>query len=166
MPTLIKDGQVAENDWQRVDSADDLGEALASPAEKLLVSLALWNDHSTELGSSGKTIGVWLDSEEDPYALPDTVAELPLIALNFPVFRDGRPFSAAAIIRERLGFRGELRAIGDVLRDQLFYMKRCGFDSFEISDEANVEEALSAFNDFTDSYQSTVEEPKPLFQRK
>lgn len=167
MPTLIKQGQVVEDTWQKVemDAGLDSVEG-ADTAQQIIVPLAMWLAEKDTLAGIGKTIGVWLDSEDDPYLLSEDVGTLPLIALNFPSFRDGRAFSSAAILRERLGYKGELRAIGEVLRDQLFYMDQCGFDSYELSEGVSVESALSAFNDFHTSYASTVTEPTPLFRRR
>ena len=167
MPTLIKNGQVAENTWQLVDMDAGLDNVLGTDTgEHVIVPLAMWLAEKDTLAGADKAIGVWLDSEDDPYVLAEDAATLPLIALRFPIFRDGRPFSTAAILRERLSFQGELRAIGDVLRDQLFYMQKCGFDSFEIGEGVSVEDAISAFADFQTSYASTVTEPVPLFRRR
>jgi len=166
MPTLIKDGAIIDNPWHTVQKETELAEALDAVEDHVIVPFSLWQEHKGELGESGKTVGVWLDSDDDPYELAYDVGDLPLIALNFPVFRDGRAFSSAAILRGRLSFKGELRAIGDVLRDQLFYMKRCGINSFELEDGINAEEALASFNDFSENYQSTIETPEPLFQRR
>ncbi len=166
MPTLIKDGQVIENTWHLLAKDVELTAALADTAGHIVVPFALWQEHKDSLMDSDKEIAVWLDSQDDPYELANDVIDLPLICLNFPVFRDGRAFSAAVILRERLNYQGEIRAVGDVLRDQLFYMKKCGMDSFDLADGVNVENALEAFNDFSTSYMSTVEEPLPLFRRR
>lgn len=166
MPTLIKDGQVAENDWALMAKDSELAAALSNTSAKILVPLSLWQAQKPALQASEKTVGVWLDSDDDIYELGAEATNLPIIALNFPVFMDGRSYSSAAILRERLGFEGELRAIGEILRDQLFYMKKCGINSFEISDSVKLEDALAAFNDFANNYQSTSEEPLPLFRRR
>ena len=166
MPTLIKDGQISDNTWHFIARDADLAEAIDDTGDQILVHIALWQEHKDELSASHKSIGVWLDSDDDAYDLAYDVGELPLIAVNFPVFKDGRSFSNAAILRERLSFTGELRAIGDVLRDQLFYMKKCGINSYELSDAIDAKEALAAFTDFADNYQSTVEVPDPLFRRR
>jgi uncharacterized protein (DUF934 family) len=166
MPTLIKDGIISENNWHFVPRDTDLAGVIDHSGNNSLVHIALWQEQKSDLLASNKKIGVWLDSDDDAYELAGDVDDLPLIAVNFPVFRDGRSFSNAAILRLRLSFKGELRAIGDVLRDQMFYMKKCGINSFELSDTVDVEEALAAFTDFADNYQSTVEDPAPLFRRR
>ena len=112
MPTLIRNGQVASNDWQQVGMEAGLDSVIgADTGKKILVPLAMWMAEKESLAGCGKEIGVWLESDDDPYELATDVGKLNLIALNFPVFRDGRPFSAASILRKRLGYRGELRAI-------------------------------------------------------
>ena len=85
---------------------------------------------------------------------------------NFPHFMDGRAYSTAVILRKHFHYEGELRAIGDVLRDQLFMMKRCGFTTFDLRDTVKLEDAQTAFSDFTTNYQATVETPEPLFRRR
>ncbi len=166
MPTLIKDGQVVDNPWSLLAKDVDLNTALSDESSHIVVPFALWQEHKDSLMESGKAVAVCVDSDDDPYELANDVIDLPLICLNFPVFRDGRAFSAAAILRERLNYQGEIRAIGDVLRDQLFYMKKCGINSFDLADGVKVEQALAAFNEFSTSYMSTVEEPLPLFRRR
>ena len=166
MPRLIKDGVVTENPWRCIAKDAESADAINDQSNQILVHLSLWQNHKDELKASQKEIGVWLDSEDDPYELANDTADLSLIAVNFPVFRDGRAFSSAAILRERLSFKGELRAIGDVLRDQVFYMKKCGINSFEIEDSLDVDALLQGFADFKDSYQSTVDNPEPLFRRR
>jgi len=88
-----------------------------------------------------------------------------VIAIDFPQFTDGRGYSHARLLRERYHYAGELRAIGDVARDQLYYLAQCGFDAFQIPDGRDASAALSAFADFTDGYQSTTLRA-PWFQRR
>jgi uncharacterized protein (DUF934 family) len=89
-----------------------------------------------------------------------------LIAIDFPTFVDGRGYSSARLVRERLGYRGELRAVGDILRDQVFYLLRCGFDSLLLREDQDVDAALAAFGDFIEVYQRAVDRPVPLFARR
>ena len=109
---------------------------------------------------------MWLDSHEEPAAIAGDLDRFALVAVNFPKFGDGRGYSIARLLRERYGYKGELRAIGEVVRDHLFFMARCGFDAFLLRDDQDPEEALTAFGDFSDSYQSTVDRPLPLFRRR
>ena len=111
-------------------------------------------------------IAIWLDSDENVNDIGSDLRQFTLIALNFPVFSDGRSYTNARELRQHLNYEGEIRAIGDVLRDQMFYMARCGFDSFEIRHDQDPDACLSAFNDFQTGYQSSIDEPNPLFRRR
>jgi len=167
MPRLIdKHGAILANDWVILAKDCALQDALAHAANKLFVPLQLWLAHKPELLASGKVVAPWLDSDEQASAIADDLTSLPLVALNFPAFMDGRSYSTATNLRQHYNYAGEVRAIGDVLRDQLFYMRRCGFSSFDLKDSVKLEEAQTALRDFRDSYQSTIEEPLPLFRRR
>jgi uncharacterized protein (DUF934 family) len=140
------------------------------PSGKILVPLSVWRARKAELTPRlhAGELGVWLESFELVEDLVESVADintLPLIALHFPRFADGRGFSMAALLRTRYGYRNELRAIGDVLRDQLYYLSRCGFDAFALRADQDPHEALSAFDDFSDNYPATVDR-LPLFRRR
>jgi uncharacterized protein (DUF934 family) len=143
-----------------------LEDALVSSASHLLVNATLWQQHKQELLASGKQIAVWLDSDQTADMIATDLDRLPLVALNFPGFMDGRSYSTAFVLRKHHGYAGEIRAIGDVLRDQLFYMKRCGFTTFDLKDTVKLEDAQRAFSDYSTTYASTVEEPQPLFRRR
>ena len=88
------------------------------------------------------------------------------VEVHFPKFGDGRGYSLARLLRERYGYRGELRAVGHITRDLLFFLESCGFDAFELREGENPQEALAAFEDFSESYQASVARPQPLFRRR
>lgn len=113
------------------------------------------------LGMDDKSeTGVWLDSHEEIEEIAGFVSELPVVALNFPVFTDGRAYSSASILRRRYGYEGELRAIGDVRIDQLEQMRRCGFDSYDLNDDQDAEKAMGVLlNGYSHSYQATAGQP-------
>ena len=111
-------------------------------------------------------IGVWLAPDDEPDRLAQFASGIGLIAVDFPVFKDGRGFSIASLLRTRYGFRGELRAIGDVLIDQLFYLRRVGFSSFALRVDQDPETAVTALRTFTDVYQASVDQPLPYFRRR
>ncbi|HYS14935.1 MAG TPA: DUF934 domain-containing protein [Burkholderiaceae bacterium] len=111
-------------------------------------------------------VGVWLAADSEPGQLAEFTSAVALIAVDFPVFRDGRGFSTATLLRTRYGFRGDLRAIGDVLVDQLFYLRRVGFTSFALRADQHAETAVAALRTFTDVYQSSVDQPLPYFRRR
>ena len=107
-----------------------------------------------------------LEPHDDPAAVADRLAGAARVEVNFPKFGDGRGFSIARLLRERYGYKGELRAVGQVARDHLYYMEQCGFDAFLLRDGEDVAEALAAFDDFSEAYQATVAQPVPLFRRR
>jgi uncharacterized protein (DUF934 family) len=89
-----------------------------------------------------------------------------LVRVVLPKFTDGRAYTLARLLRSRLAFAGELRVTGDVLRDQLFYLARCGFDAFELPEGADVSDALRAFADFTVTYQPAADHDEPIWRRR
>jgi len=107
-----------------------------------------------------------LEPTDDPAVLAGAVGLARVIAVNFPKFGDGRGYSIGRLLRERYGYKGELRATGEVARDHLQAMAQCGFDSFQLREGEDPQEALAAFDDFSDSYQATAAQPRPLFRRR
>ena len=107
-----------------------------------------------------------LEPGDDPARAADRLRSAARVEVNFPSFTDGRGYSIARLLRERHGYLGELRAVGDVQRDQLFYLARCGFDAFLLRDGLDAQEALCALHDFSEAYQASVERPEPLFRRR
>jgi uncharacterized protein (DUF934 family) len=107
-----------------------------------------------------------LEPQDDPAAVASRLALAARVEVNFPKFGDGRGFSIARLLRERYGYKGELRAVGEVARDHLYNLEQCGFDAFLLRDGEDVDDALAAFDDFSETYQSTVAQPLPLFRRR
>jgi uncharacterized protein (DUF934 family) len=107
-----------------------------------------------------------LEPTDDPAAFVDRLANVARVEVHFPKFGDGRGFTLARLLRERYGYRGELRAVGHVVRDHLYYMESCGFDAYELKDGEDPEEALAAFDDFSEAYQASTTRPLPLFRRR
>ena len=162
MPKLIKQGTVIDDDWTLIEAlADDA----ALPAGRVILPLRAFEARREALADRGG-LGVWLNSDEEPSRLQDVLAQFAVIAINFPAFTDGRGYSYAQLLRQRYAYKGEIRAVGDVLRDQLFYMKRCGFDAFALRADQDPNTCLAAFNDFSDSYQAAADQPSPLFRRR
>ena len=162
MQKLIKDNVIVDDNWQIVAKTDTVIPAGA----QLLLPYSLWSQQADAVAQR-EDIGVWFDSDELPTSEQATaLGKLALIAIHFPVFTDGRGFSIARLLRERMGYRGELRAFGHVIRDQLCYMKRCGFNSFILKDNSNLQAALASLDDFTEYYQNSVDQPLPLFRRQ
>lgn len=167
MPKLVKDGAIIENIWQLIAKPDGVEPAtIEVPTGNVIVPFVVWQTQKSAL-QQRTDVGVWLDSDETADLLADDVNSLPLIGVNFPTFMDGRSFSTARVLRERYKFAGELRAVGNFMRDQLCYLKRCGVNAFAFSnEEIDLEAALKSLNDFTEYYQSSVDQPVPLFKRR
>ena len=158
MPKLIKNGIVSDDQWILIAAGESYNND-----DDILLNVADWNDDAAN--RSGKT-GIWLDSDQAPSLIPVAVNDLPVIAINFPAFADGRGYSYAHVLRQEMGYTGELRAVGDVLRDQLFFMQRCGFDAYSLRADRDAEQAIASFNDFQNSYQAAVDDSTPLFQKR
>lgn len=145
---LIKNGAVVEDDWTVV--ADDAAVPADRPA---IISLERWQADSGKLAGRNAALGVRLESKHSAADIAADLDRFMLIAIDFPTFRDGRGFSTARLLRERHGFAGELRAVGDVLRDQFAFMHRCGFDAFEVADAAEAEAFGAELARFPVTYQ-------------
>ena len=161
MAQLLKDGQVTDNTWTLV--AEDAAEL---PAGDILVPLNLWQQQGSELDQHGGTVGVWLVGNEEIETVAELLIMAPVVAIKFPKFVDGRGFSMARLLRERYGYQGEIRAIGEIIRDQLYLLQRCGFNAFEFGAEVDLAEARKSLADFSDAYQVAVDQPVPLFKRR
>ena len=138
MQRLIKNGEVINDSWHLLDKDATL-DGLPN-SDSIIVPLALWLEHSHALKARDGGLGVWLDSDEEVESIADDLSQFQVVALNFPVFSDGRNYSNARLLRDRYQYQGEVRAIGDVLRDQLFFMQRCGFDAFALRADRNADE--------------------------
>ncbi len=157
--SIIIDGNIAEDLWILVGK-----DATEIPAGPVILPQALWNESKDSLSDRGQ-VGVWLDSDEPPCLIEQDLESFAVIAVNFGSFMDGRGFSYGRELRDTYGFNGEIRAIGSFIRDQLFYLKRCGFNSFAL-EGSDQEEALASFAAFSDSYQAGADQPNPLFTRR
>lgn len=134
-------------------SAIPVGAKVLLPLTEFREFAGTWQKH---VGDNG-ALGVKLTPTDDPASIANDLDKLALIAIEFPAFADGRGYSTATLLRERYRYIGELRAVGDVLRDQIFLMSRAGFTTFALRDDQNVEKALAAFNDFSAYYQHAAD---------
>jgi uncharacterized protein (DUF934 family) len=165
MTGIIRNGRVVDDAWRIVPATGEMLAPAVLP-ERAIVPLSLWRAKKNEILARGKPVGVWLDSHEGPEAIVADLACFSVVAIHFPKFTDGRGYSTARLLRERYAYAGELRAIGDVLRDQLFFLRRCGFDTYAVRADRDIEAALAGFDDFPESYQAAVDQPLPLFRRR
>ena len=162
---IIKNKAIVADDWVVVRLDDqESAENVNVAAGKVIVPLQVWLKQRDVLRQRAE-IGVWLASDERPEVLKDDINRFSVIAVDFPKFSDGRGYSIAYNLRARLGYTGELRAIGDVLRDQLFYMQRVGFDAFAPRPDRKIEDALKGLSDFSEVYQTSFDRKQPLFRR-
>ena len=167
MPKIIRDQQIVDDAYAVFKLGEHENAVTARlPDGPTLFPLTVWLARKDEILARSAAAGVWLESGEDPVAIAGDLENLPVIAVNFPKFTDGRSYSTARLLRERYAYRGEIRAIGDVLHDQLFFMKRCGFDAYALRADKDASEALAGLGDFSETYQAAVDQPLPLFRRR
>lgn len=164
MQRIIKNGQLIDESWHLLPK-DAILDGIPN-CDDLIVPLGLWVEHSTALKARDGGLGVWLDAGEEIEEIADQLDHFQVIALNFPAFTDGRHCSTAYLLRNRYGYKGEVRAIGDVLRDQLFSYLRVGFDAFALREDKDPLDALKAFEEFSEVYQASTDQPLPLFRRR
>jgi uncharacterized protein (DUF934 family) len=162
---VIRDRRV-ENDLWQVVGLPPVEDPAPLPHGPILVPLAVWQARREELAARGEPVGVWLKPDDEPAALAPDLDRVSLVAVHFPKLGDGRGYSTAVLLRTRYGYRGELRAFGDLGRDQLLNLARCGFDSFKLAPHHDPESALAAFGELGTRYQAAVDEPLPLFRRR
>ena len=160
MPKIINKDKIVDDKWVVLPKnySGNLPENQLS-----LAPMKYWLENKESIRIA--VLGLWIDSDEDVEALGEDANQFPLIAVNFPSFTDGRGFSTARLLRERFGYSGQLRAIGNPNRDQLFYLKRCGFDSFVLPEGTDLEAALESLKDFSVTYQNAADQPNPHFRR-
>lgn len=168
MAQILKQGALVDDPWIVLQPGEgETAEQVDLPAGDILVPLTIWRARTAELRARSGRCGLILNGD-DP--IEETAADLdhfPVIAVHFPKFADGRGYSLAALLRQRYGYRGELRAVGDVLHDQLFFLQRVGFDAFALHPEKDAAYALAAgFSTFSERYQGASDQPLPLFRRR
>jgi len=150
---LIRATGVVDDPWLFAQDEEPLPEAGA-----VIITLARWQANRDQLTARPTPLGLRLKSDQPPSLIAGDVERFDVIALEFPKFTNGRAFSSARLLRERYGFRGELRAVGNVLRDQLAFMRRCGFDSYEIPPQVDAAVWLSSLGGISVVYQPATDE--------
>ena len=154
---LIKDGVEAKDSFVNASHLDTL------PASgDIIVSLEQWSEHRDALLARGTQLGVALKSGQHPDSIADDLQHFAVVALEFPAFTDGRAYSYARILRDQHGFAKELRAVGDVLLEQLLYMNRVGINAFDIVGDNDLEQWKVAAADYTVWYQPTNDGRKTI----
>ncbi|WP_339044959.1 DUF934 domain-containing protein [Candidatus Zinderia endosymbiont of Aphrophora alni] len=166
MSIIIKNNIILNDNWLifYINNKKKLKNIII-PNGKIIIHINIWNKYYFFL-KKRKNIGIWIFSFENFKKIKKKKIKFKIIAINFINFLDGRGYSLAYEIRNKFNFLGELRAIGNVLRDQIFYMKRVGFNSFLIKKNKNIFNIFNGLYDFSEKYQSSFDEKKPLFLRK
>jgi len=162
---IIRNKTIVSDDWTllRIEK-DQAPDSVSVLTGKVIVPLTVWLAQKAVLQDRPE-LGVWFASDERPEELTGDVQRFKVIAVDFPKFSDGRGYSIAYNLRARIGYTGELRAVGDILRDQMFYLQRVGFDAFAPRPDRSIEDALKGLNDFSVKYQTSWDEKNPLFRR-
>ena len=161
---ILRRRELIEDDWTLLE---DGGAADASAAGgKVIVTLARWRSQREALLAAHAAVGVLVPNTADIEAVYPEIDGRPLIALQFPTFSDGRALSQAVVLRRRVGFTGELRAVGDVIRDLVFWLGRCGFDSIVPRQDQSLEACREAFEELSVAYQAVADGHTPVWVRR
>ncbi|HZP12009.1 MAG TPA: DUF934 domain-containing protein [Nevskiaceae bacterium] len=161
MSKIIRHQRIVDDDWIAI--ADD---AEIPTSGRAIFSWKRWQEVRDALKTGDVVAGVRIPNTLDLATAWDQLKDRPLIAIEFPAFGDGRAFSQARLLRERYGFKGEIRAVGDVVRDQIFFMHRTGIDTMVPRADQDLAVCLTAFRDFTVPYQGSADQPISVFQRR
>ena len=161
MPQVLKDNRLIDDSWTLLTEDSE-----SLPSGDILLSYSQWQTFSDQLDSHDGSVGVIIEGNADIEDIIEPLLKLPLIAINFPKFADGRAFSSARLIRERYEYTGEIRAVGGFIRDQLYYLSRCGFNAFKFDDFVDLTESAKSLQDFSEAYQVSVDQESPLFRRR
>ena len=153
---IIRDRRIVSDHWLHVPEAEPVDEAPA--AGDVIVTLEYWQAHKVELLTRGTGVGVRLGAAERVEELADDLQHLDLVALEFAAFTEGRGYSQARLLRDRYRYGGEIRAVGDVSRDRLHFMERCGINAYELREDGDLENALKAFAEISDAYQPALDD--------
>jgi uncharacterized protein (DUF934 family) len=163
---LLDNGAVVYDNWIVIGDDKELDNYQDIPPGRVLVSLKHWGEFKHQLVDRGTDkLGLIINSDESPRLVASDLHYFSVIAINFPVFTDGRGYSHARELREQFNFEGEIRAIGDVLIDQLFAMRRVGINSFILRNQDDTDEARPYLSTFSNPYQGAQDDPRPLLHR-
>ena len=166
---VIRNARVENDAWEilGVDPGQDLA---ALPPGPIVVPWEIFKERHEELFAREHPFGVWFAPDDEPTDLAPYVSRLAsrdsIVAVHFPKWGDGRGYSTGTLLRSRVGWRGELRAFGDIGRDHLFHLARCGFDAFKLAPQRDPYAGLAGLKDFSLAYQGAVDDPIPLFRKR
>ncbi len=149
---IIKDQQIVDDQWRTLADDDN------TLAGDIIISSKRWKQDKATFKSHSGGLGILIEFDKHIDDIKDDLDNFDLVAIEFQSFTDGRGYSYATLLR-RMGWTKEIRAVGDVLRDQVFYMHRCGFNAFEIRADRDINDALHAFSEFSVAYQPAINNP-------
>ena len=161
--TILSRGELVDDDWTLIEDGHT---QIGSAGGKVIVTLARWRAERETLLAAHAAVGVLVPNTSDVETVFAEISDRALIVLQFPTFTDGRALSQAVVLRKRLGFTGELRAVGDVIQDLVFWLGRCGFDSIVPRKDQNLEACRAALREFTVAYQAAADEHTPVWIRR
>ena len=155
---IIKNREVIDDTWISITANQTV------PAGDVIVPVNTWLTQREGLAHRQGKLGVLLNSNDDlDFIIPDLIY-FDLVALNFPKYTDGRNFSLARLLRDRYNYEGEIRAVGNILRDQLAFLERCGFDAFTLTDYYDPEKSITSFDDISVKYQTAADRVEPAYR--
>jgi uncharacterized protein (DUF934 family) len=163
---IIRDRRISESHWQHVPEGALTGKEGMQPAGAIIVALADWRRHKARLLGRGTPVGVRLASDDAIDDIVDDLDSIALVAVAFASFTDGRGYTLARRLRDIHGYEREIRAVGDVSRDHLAFMERCGFNAFELRPHSDLREALKAFDEISVVYQPAADRQPPGVSRR
>jgi uncharacterized protein (DUF934 family) len=160
---VIKDKRVVDDSWQWIQEVS-AGQSL--PEGNVIIPFTYWQANREALLERTGQLGVCINGDDDTDEVAEDLPCFDLLAIEFPAFKDGRGYSHARILRDHYHYQGDIRALGDVLRDQLFYMQRCGITSFCVREDTNIEEAIKGLTDFSVKYQTAADGAQPVYKQR
>ena len=164
MQRVIKETLISDDQWQLVDVAEE--DFKPASGSSYVLPLEQWQRAAPDFAGFDAVPGVWLEADIELEPVAEVITQVPLVAVRFPNFTDGSGFSTGSLIREVFAFRGELRAFGSLLSDQLGYLRRCGYDSVALPEDQDIDTAIEQFKAVTVSYQGDVLRPTTPFRRR
>ena len=156
---VIKDTEIIEDDWQLIT---DPGETSIKKDEDVIVPYKYWSANRDQFSAHTGQLSICVEGDDMIEDIVDELGSFSMIVLSFPLFKDGRCYSHARLLRERYGYEGEIRAVGEVLRDQLFYMQRCGINAYHLTEDSDYEQALHSLSGFSLAYQGAADDTAPI----
>jgi uncharacterized protein (DUF934 family) len=158
---IIKNAAVVRDPYRQIPDSTPL----PPPSEDVIVSLARFRAERDALIARSGRLGVTVPAELDPHELREDLPHLDVVAIELTKFSDGRAFTNGRLLRERLGYDGEIRAVGHFIRDQIFYLHRLGFDAFQLPEGRDPHDGLAAFTELSVQYQPALDHAEPSFRR-